>query len=116
MDLASLVADAVAIANEQTDSLQVDVSHEAWTGVDGNTKPVYAAAVVRKGLVTRTKRWIRTKDDTVRQARFEVAILANVAVDVRDRVSVNGETGPILDVKAFQRPGGGGYITEVVIG
>jgi hypothetical protein len=116
MDLSGLVADAVALANEQTDSLQVDIAHEAFLKVDGNTKPVYDDPVVRRGFVTQTSRWVRGKDDTVRQARFQIAILSSVAIDVRDRLTFDGRTGPILDVKAFQKPNGGGYITEVTIG
>jgi hypothetical protein len=114
--LADTIRNVVGVANALTAGLQPTVSHEAFSAVDGNNKPSYAAAVARKAIVTRTRRWVRAKDDTVKQARFEVAFVSNIPIDVRDRITVNGETGPILDVKQTLDDAGNGYVTEVVIG
>src|SRR5512144_807686 len=53
MGLAAIVRNAVAVANNVTNSLQTTVTHEAWTGHDKYGKPTFDSGIERAALVQR---------------------------------------------------------------
>lgn len=91
---------AVAAADTATADLglQVEVSHEAWSGKDGYGKPTYAAAVTRSALVQEGTNQVRLVSGETITTRACISFLRPVAVDPRDRITLpSGYTGPIVD-------------------
>lgn len=128
MGLAAIVRSAVATANGVTSDLQVAVTHEAWTGVDGQGSSSYAAGVSRDAIVEHKQRLVRTAAGEMLMARARLMFLEPIPdngatgrrepIDPRDRITLpDGSTGPILDVQgmtdpATDRP----YALEVFLG
>jgi len=128
MGFDDLVRNGIALANTLTSTLQVLVTHEAWTGQDGYGKPTFAAAISRTAIVEHKQRWIRNRDATIMAVLPSVTFLGPIAdngaanraepIDPRDRITLpDGTTGPIQDVKfimdpATNRP----YMYEVALG
>lgn len=123
-----LIRSGVALADSLTDSLQVSVTHEAFTGLDDTGASSYAAGVSRKAIVERKNRQRVTGDGrtilTSAQITFLRPIAANGAagrqepVDTRDRITLpDGSTDPIADVEALLDPDTGrGYYAVVWLG
>lgn len=123
-----LIRSGVALADSLTDSLQVSVTHEAYTGINEFGESSYAAGVSRKAIVERKNRQRVTGDGrtilTSAQITFLRAIEANGAagrqepVDTRDRITLpDGSTDPIADVEALLDPDTGrGYYAVVWLG
>lgn len=128
MGLDAIVRSGVALANRITDSLQVDVTHEAWTGDDKYVKPTFAAAVTRSAIVEMRPRLRRLASGKEVMAyavvTFLVPIAANGAagrrepIDPRDRITLpDGFTGPILEAVGVTDPTTNRpYVLEVVLG
>jgi hypothetical protein len=128
MALDSLVRSAVAIANGVTSSLQVVVSHEAWTHDDAYGAPQYATAVNLSAIVEYRQRLRHLRDGQQVLQRAVVFLLEPVSpngaaerrepIDPRDRIVLpDGTTGPIYDVAGLADPQtNASYYHEVVIG
>lgn len=115
----NIVTSLVAVAGRITQSLklQATVTHEPWTSADTHNKPTYAAGVPRTAVVAKTTRWIRQKDDSVRQAKLHITFLSSVAINIKDRLTLaDGTTGPILEAGGPLDDLGNGYVTDVFIG
>lgn len=116
-DLARVVRRVVALADRVTASLQVSVTHEAYAGQDAFRKPSYGTATIRKAIVETTTRKVMASDGHERVATASVTFPRDVAVDVRDRLTLpSGSRAPILKVERVEDPGGGGYVTRVWVG
>lgn len=123
-----LIRTGVALADSLTAPLQASVTHEAYTGMDGFGKKVYATGVARPALVERKNKERRKPDGrtiiTTAMITFLRPIAANGAagrqepVDTRDRITLpDGSTDPIADVEALLDPDtGAGYYTTVYLG
>lgn len=115
MGLDALIRSGVALAKKVTASLQVTVTHEAWTGSDGYGLATYAYPRKRLALVERKQANIRTAGGETVLSRCMVLFLepikANGAdgrtepIDTRDRIILPDETtGPILAVNGMIDP------------
>jgi hypothetical protein len=128
MALDRIVRNVIAIADRVTGSLQVDVQHLAWTGIDGFGAPTYAPVVIRPAHVEHKQSPIRTRSgDEVTGwhiLSFLRPIVPNGAagreepIDLRDKlVMPGGDTGPILDVSGYVDRGTlAPYYSTVVLG
>ena len=128
MALDDIVRNAVATINTITGSLQVNVTHQAWTGQSGTGTPTYAAGVVRPAIVEKKTRDRRMADGrvimTIAYIVFIHPIAANGAagrvepIDARDKFTLpDGTTGPVIDTNAFLDPNtNAGYLHEVWLG
>jgi hypothetical protein len=118
MGLAAIVRKGVAIANSVTNDLQVDVTHEAFSGVGTYGEPTFSAAVTRSALVEIEPKMVRTAAGDEAVSRATISIIGDVTVNNRDRFTLpDGSTGPILNVSGFLDPlTGRGYLTQVYLG
>lgn len=128
MGFDDLVRSGINLANTLTSTLQVTVTHEAWTGKDVHGKPSYAAGVNRNAIVEHKQRWVRGRDSNVIATMPVVTILGPITangasgrkepLDPRDRITLpDGRTGPIMDVKFIVDPDTGyPYMYEVTLG
>jgi hypothetical protein len=128
MALDDVVRSGVATIDSITGSLQVLVSHEAWTGQSGTGTETFAAAVQRPAIVEKKAREHRLSNGRVLQTVAYIAFLrpitANGAagriepIDVRDKFTLpDGTTGPVIDTNAFLDPDtNAGYLHEVWLG
>lgn len=123
-----IIRTGVALADSLTASLQDNVSHEAWTGLNSVGDVTYAAAVSRQAIVERkSRRHISaTGQEILTSARitFLRPIAANGAagriepIDGRDKITLSdGTTAPVVDVEAIMDPDtNAGYFTTVWLG
>jgi hypothetical protein len=111
MGLAAAIRTAVAAANAQTASLQVNVIHEAWIGFkDSDGTPDYATPVSRPALVQEgSTPHRRLPDGELITTRATVSFLGPVEpngaegrqepIDPRDLFTLpSGLTGPLMEV------------------
>lgn len=128
MSLDAIVRSGLATAARVTANLQVTVTHEAWTGVDGYGKPTFSRARCVRAIVEQRQRAMRSRSGEVIFTRASVLILEPLApngargrvepIDPRDRVTLpDGTTGPIVDVNGLVDPSTDApYYAEVWIG
>lgn len=132
MGLANIVRNAVKIADNVTKDLQVDVTHEAWTGRDAYDVPEFDDAVTLKALVEPMHRQVRLSNGQDVIQRAKVTIIGPVEdngggtatdprhepIDPRDRITLpDGTTGPILSVNGLTDPSTNRpYLYEVALG
>lgn len=133
MGLSATIASAVAVANSVTADLQDNVTHEAWTGQDGTTKPTFAAGVARPALIEMEPALgasgaIRSPQGEVLAVRAKLTFLGPITgngaanrtepIDKRDRFTLpDGTTGPVLQVAGMIDPNTDKpYLTEVLLG
>jgi hypothetical protein len=91
---------AVAVADAATQALglQEDLQHEAFVSQDVSGRRSFDAPVSRSALVQRKQGKLTRPDGQEVAYRVVVSFLSQVAVDVRDRITLqDGTTGPILD-------------------
>ena len=110
-----LVRQAMTLADDLTETLQVNVTHEAWIDDDGNGDPVFATAVARPALVQYSRLMRRDEKgfDVLQHAQVTFIQLPESngtpgrrePVDPRDQITLpDGYTGPILNVKGLVDP------------
>jgi hypothetical protein len=129
MSLADIVKAGVAIADSQTQSLQVPVTFEAWIGDDEvYSRPQYAAPVTMMALVEMKQRLIRLPNEEEILQRAMVTFLRPIApngaaerrepIDPRDKITLpNGYTGPIKNVEGLETTlPNSPYFVEVTLG
>lgn len=111
MSLDDLVRSGIALAHSITADLQVTVTHEAFTGVDGFAKPTYASGNDYQAIVEKRMRRFRNDDGDEVVSQYKVMFLVPVEengtsgrsepIDTRDRLTLSdGRTGPILHISA----------------
>lgn len=109
MSLDSILRSGIALANSITADLQVTVTHEAFTGVDGYAKPTYASSNDYQALVEKRMRRFRNDDGDEVVSQYKVTFLTPVEangtsgrsepIDTRDRITLpDGATGSILHI------------------
>jgi hypothetical protein len=111
MALNDIIRGAVAIADKVTKPVQVNVTHRAFTGQDGDGARAYAAPVTRKAFVEMSRK-LRPRADgtmipTIASVLFLEPVPVNGAVtdpprhepiDPRDIIALpDGATGPIIE-------------------
>lgn len=101
MALADVIRTGVAVARSVLSggNLLTSVSHEPFVSHTSYGESTFGAAVTRYALVSSTNELVKdaTRGEIV--ARLSVLFLEDVAVDVRDRISLgDGTTTPILRV------------------
>ena len=128
MSFADIVRSGVATARELSDSLLVDVQHQAWIGLTSFGAPNYAAAVTRRALVEMKQRQVKMPNGEVAVSRAQVTFIeplpANGAanrrepIDLRDNITLpDGTSGPILDVSGlFDPETNAPYMLQVFLG
>jgi hypothetical protein len=117
MGFDSLLRSAVQTASRLTASLQVDVQHEARTGIDGYGKPTFAAAVTRAAIVELRPKLLRRPDGQEVMASATVTFLGNVAIAVEDRLTLpGGQVGTVLTVGGVADPASGTYMVTATLG
>jgi hypothetical protein len=126
-DLASIVSNAVAIANTQTASLQEDVIHHTWTSQSSMSGPAYTS-VTRKALVEQRVTQHRMTDGRMVPVRAKLTFLTVIPpngaskrvepIDPKDKFTLaDGTIGSIIDVQGLRDPGRGRpYLLEVWLG
>ena len=118
MGLAAIVRSAVSIANSVTADLQVNVTHEPWTGADGQSKPTYGTAQTVPAIVVDDQRGFRDAIGEVVQSHTRISFLRPVPVsgtagrrepiDPRDRLTTpDGVTGKIVGIGGMVDSGTG---------
>lgn len=103
----SVIRSAMAAAAAALDAVCVDIEHEARTGRGSSGAPTYAAAVTRRGGVTRKPRILRSQDGTEIVSAVELGFPAPFAVAVGDRFTVGGEALTAIQVE---------YVTDAETG
>lgn len=117
MGLDAILRSGVAIAKSVTASLQSVVSHEVFSSEDEWSNPTYATALSRNAIVERRVKMIRTVDGREILSTMQVTFLEDVTVSVKDRLTVDGLTAPIVSVSGTVDPTTGrGYVTQVALG
>lgn len=128
MGFDALVRSGVAIASKVTASLQDDVVHEQWTGLDAYGQPTYGPPVTRKAIVLRDSLTKRDRGGDWVQVQCVITILEpfesngaagrNGPVDPRDRMTLSdGFTCPIVEVEGIMDPTvSRPYFSEVWLG
>lgn len=129
MGLDDIVRAGVALADSITTTLQVAVSHEAWTGQDAFGEATYAAATFPLAIVEQKVSQVRSRlTGQMIMTKAKVSFLRPIApngaagraepVDTRDRITLpDGFTGPIVAVNSLTDPTTSrGYLTEVYLG
>lgn len=129
MSLKSLVRNAVATAHKVTKDLQVTVTHEAYTGLNGDAKATYASGVDYLALVEKRVRRFRNDAGEDIMSQHLVTFLTTVAengtagrsepIDTRDRITLpDGTVVPILHVAGgiLDPLTGQPYLHEVYLG
>jgi hypothetical protein len=107
MGLGSMIAAAVDAARAATESLQVEVVHEAWLGQNALGAPSgYDAPVSRLALVQEGRQQHQALDGRVLTVRAIVTFfpesegLAPPALKAQDRLTLpSGLTGPIAEIR-----------------
>lgn len=125
---ADLVRSGVALADSLTTTLQPSVTHEAWTGNDGEGGYTYATGVSRAALVERKQKMVRSSTGEEVMSTHVVTFLRPIAaqgtsgrqepIDPRDRITLpDGTRSSILSINAFiDKDTGRGYLHEVYLG
>jgi len=118
MNLRTVIVAGVALVDSLTASLQQTVMHAAYTGYDSYGAATYAAPVTRYAIVEMMTLLYRNQQGEEVLQRAVVLFPRSVAVDSRDKITLqDGTTGPILDVRGVGDPGTGDtYYTEVSLG
>jgi hypothetical protein len=130
--LSAIVSSGLAAVQAATESLQVSVIHEAFSGQDGLGALRYDAPVLRQALAQEGQHQARTRDGKVVTVRARVSFFpeteivdpeatrpAPPAISPRDRITLpGGLTGPILEIReTLVDPGSGAaYLREVWLG
>lgn len=97
MSLATILQDGISIANDVTASLQADVTHKAFSSVDGYGKITYATGVARTAIVERRQKYVRTANGEEKLSLARILFLTPVSVDERDLFTLPDSTEmPIL--------------------
>jgi hypothetical protein len=128
MALSDLIRNGVAIANNLTASLQVNVTYEAWTGVNGLGVDTFATPVTLPALVESRQQIRRTADGKELYISHVITLLRPVTpngaagrrepIDPRDKFTLpDGATGLIVDVRGLTDPStSASYYHEVYLG
>ena len=117
MDLAAIIANGVATADEMTKSIQVPIVIHRWVGNTGGGDPLPADTVKVKAIVEKRQQLVRRKDGTEGMSRTYIAILEQILpvtpsvkdrdepVDERDTIVLpDNTTGPVLATTGLLRP------------
>jgi hypothetical protein len=117
---ADLVRDMVALADDITGTLQVEIQHYTWSAatVDSYGKTTWGTPVNRQCVVEKTSRLVRNDQGDLVQAIASITFPRPVTLDVRDKfVLPDGLTGPIIKVNGVVDPGTDAvYALEVMLG
>lgn len=116
--MSELITDLVGLAKELVADfeLPVTVQHASYTGQDSKRKPTYAAAVPRQAIWQDDARLMTDSEGREVLTQARVTFLENVAISVKDTISWNGRTGPVLAVQGLAAPEGGKYFSTVFLG
>ena len=114
MSLVDVLRAGVATIDKVTGDggIQLNITHEAWTGHDAHGAPTYAAGVTISAIVERKSRLVRLTNGELVTAKAAIniprAIVSNGAtgrhepIDVRDKITLpDGDSGPILDTQGL---------------
>jgi len=128
MGLDSIIRNSVSIADSVTKSLQVNVSHYAWTGSGIYGEPTYGPEIVRPAVVEYAQRLRKTGDGQEIMQKASILFIGPITadgavdrrepIDPRDKIILpNGHTGPILSVEGVVDPSTNSpYTIEVILG
>ncbi len=116
----SLLASAVALANNVTQSLglQADVTyHKAIAPPDGAGKISRLAPVTLKAIVVQKLREVRTISGEMVMSRSSVTFVEPRVISVDDKIILpDGSTGPILATQGFMDDSQATILVEVFLG
>jgi hypothetical protein len=124
----ALIRSGISAAATVTASLQANVLHEAWTGIDAYGEPTYAAGIQRKAIVLRDAIMKRDRGGEWVQTQAEILFLKpfvsngapgrNGPIDIRDRITLpDGFTCPIVETEGLFDPSTSApYFAEVWLG
>lgn len=127
-NLAALVRKGVSLIDKQTKSLQPEIQHRAWTGMDRYGKASYASTQTYRAIEEQEVRLHETKSGRAVMTRAKVTILQTIApngaagrdepIDSRDKIILSdGTSGPIVDIVGMTDPSTTRpYFVEVWIG
>jgi len=127
MGLDDLVRGAVEMADDITTSLQVTVTHAAWTGQSLTGVPTFATTS-RLALIEERDRVLRNPQGEVIVSSHKLTFLRPIAangaanrtepIDPRDKFTLpNGKIGRVVDVRGMTDPNTSQrYFFEVYLG
>lgn len=101
-----LIRDFTALADNLTQSIQVDVTHYMWLGTyDSHGKPELGAGVLRKALAEKKQRTVRTSADEMTQTDSIITFLRPVPITKFDKFRLpDGTIAPMLNVGGMFDP------------
>ena len=116
----SLLASAVALANNVTQSLglQADVTYyQAISPADGAGKVDRLAGVILKAIVEQKLKQVRTISGEMVMSRSNVTFLEPRVISTDDKIVLpDGSTGPILATQGFVDDTQAAILTQVFLG
>jgi len=113
--LHELITNAVALADTITKPIQPTIAHEPYAEDDGYGGVTYGAAVTRYVIASKSIKQVIGQSGQITVSNSQVLILANVAVNFRDRITLpDGTQPPIIGVQGVWNKDAGMYYTEVL--
>ena len=117
MSLRPSVRRAVRTARRSARLIAVDVLHEHGVARDSSGKITYEFSNSRKAIVEPVTKTFRDKDGASRVSRATITFLEYVEIDLNDRLTVDGVTGPIMLIShGLADDAGEGLLTTVLLG
>lgn len=117
MGLDAVIRSAVSRVASAVDDVLVDVTHEAYSSINGDGLPTYASGVTRQGFLERKGMPIRWRNGLEIIGGDMLTILSNVSIDARDRITLpDGTKPPIADWVSVADPAGGNFYVQITFG
>ncbi len=110
-----MVRSVVRTAKVAVGDLPSTITHEPWASQDEYGKPTYGTAVSRDAVVEIRTKAIRNTGGELVMARASVQFLEDVAIDMRDRLTLpDGTTSPIVAITGVIDPSTTSPYSQVV--
>lgn len=117
MSLDARIRKAVASAKTAVGDLLITVTHEPYASTDSDGKRSYGTGISRQAFVSTGTKSLYRQSGIEAVAGPTLMFLENVALDVRDRITLpDGSQPPIVEVAGVADPTGGTYYTSVTCG
>jgi hypothetical protein len=82
--------------------MQASVSHEVVLSIDGSGNRTFSPAVVRRAVVVKKQKLVKTTTGEMAMAQAYVTFLNPTIIGLQDRITLpDGTTGPILNTEGF---------------
>jgi hypothetical protein len=115
MGFAGIVRSGVKLADKLTTDLQIDMRHARYVTEDFRGDATYATPVIRKALVERKLRMVKTISGEMAASSVTLTFLRPLLLDVRDKLTFpDDSTGKIIAEDGLVDPATNmGYFSQV---